>query len=539
MEEKLKKIIQEKVFMPKDKQMIVSRRGMALNWIFDFRKIVLVSEYIDLIAEIFWEKHKHTYPFQVCGLEVAAIPLVTAIVMKGVQKKMPVNGFFIRKSRKKHGLMEMIEGKINNEKIIIVDDLVNSGKSIMRQIAVLEGSGGIVSEVFTLLRFRESEYYNFLKKQKIQLRSLFTPPDFGIDFVKHEQEKFLGNVFKIKWYFKSENPNYFYVVPKSAPTLDNDKLYFGSDDGYLWALNQKDGSVAWKYRVGLGVKGKNIFSSPAIHDDIIYFGAYDGNVYALDTSTGKRRWVFMEADWVGSSPALAPDLGLLFIGLEFGLWGKKGGIAALDLKTGEKKWEHITSEYTHCSPAYSNQKGLVAIGSNDSALYLHDAKTGKPLWKFQTEGEIKGSLVFDEKQNTVIFGNFEGKLYIVDVETGKEIFSYQAEFGIYSTPVIYKNNVIFSALDKCVYSVNLDTKTLNWKFMTSGRIFASPEIIEDKIYIGSNDGRLYEIDPETGELTGFFQATERITNRVVYNEDTRYFFLLTFANEIYCLEKSQ
>ena len=250
----------------------------------------------------------------------------------------------------------------------------------MRQVAVLDGLRKKVSGMFTIIHYRELAYYYFLKERGIVLSSLFSITDFGLEFIKTKPgEKFLGNAFKVEWYFKSENPNYFYVMPKSSPVLDKDKIYFGSDNGNFWALNQNDGSVAWKYKVGLRAKGKSIFSAPAIYGDMVYFGAYDGNVYALDTKTGKRKWGFMEADWVGSSPALAPDLGLLFIGLEFGLFKKQGGIAALDLNTGEKRWEYTMPKFTRASPAYLPSKNIVAIGSSDLLVYLFNAKRGK-LW---------------------------------------------------------------------------------------------------------------------------------------------------------------
>ncbi|MEK7553134.1 MAG: PQQ-binding-like beta-propeller repeat protein, partial [Patescibacteria group bacterium] len=78
---------------------------------------------------------------------------------------------------------------------------------------------------------------------------------------------------------------------------------------------------------------------------------------------------------------------------------------------------------------------------------------------------------------------------------------------------------------------------LNWRFSANGRFLASPVIIEDKIYIGATDGKLYEINIQTGKMTDFFQATERITNKIAYNAKTKRFFLPTYANEIYCLEK--
>lgn len=535
----LKKIIEDDVLVSKDKEQIISKSQTESSWLFDFRRVFLNPHHIDLIAEIFWDTYKDKYPFQVCGLEVAAIPLVTAIVMKSVQKGKPVNGFFIRKSRKKDGLMKMFEGTVTDDNIIIVDDLINSGKSVMRQLTAIDAIGKKVSDVFTIMHYRELEYYYFLKERDITLHSIFPITTFNIDFKKFKPKKFIGDIFKTEWYFKSNNPSYFYVVQKSTPALDADKVYFGSDSGNFWALNQKDGSVAWKYKVGFHPKGKSIFSAPAIFNDTVYFGSYDGNVYALDTQTGKKKWVFMEADWVGSSPCIASDIDTLFIGLEFGLINKRGGIIALDLKTGKKKWEDTTSQYTHCSPAYLASEKIVVVGSNDSTVYAYNAKGGKLLWKLQTHGEIKASFAFDEKRKTVLFGSFDGQLYIVDIRTGKIIHTHQTEFGIYSTPIVYKDNVYFTSLDKRLYSINLKNNTLNWYFQTKGRVFASPTVINDKLYVGSNDGRLYELDPSTGEKLGFIQVSERITNKVVYNESTERFFLLTFANELYCLSRNK
>jgi len=535
---KLKHIIQDKALVTQEEHGIVSSGGEGGKWLFDFRNIFLQPDHIDLITELFWDRYHDRYPFQVGGLEVAAIPLISAIVMKSKQKGMPVNGFFIRKSRKKIGLQKTIEGEVNEHPIILVDDLINTGASFTKQIEILGKLKKNVGEIFTLLRFRNS--YPSIIDKDIALSSLFTLPDFGKPFLDEDkQDAPPAYNFNIEWYFGSSNPNYFYVVPKSAPAIDEKKLYFGSDSGNFWALNQNDGSVAWKYKVGWHAKGKSIFSSPAIHNSTVYFGSYDGNVYALDTTTGKKKWIFMEADWIGSSPALAPKLNMLFIGLEFGLFKKRGGIAALDLTTGKKKWEYIMPTYTHSSPVYFDKKKIVAVGSNDSIFYLFNAKNGKLIWKYQTWGEIKASCVFDKKRNTVLFGSFDGFLHIVDLSDGKLVYKYPTKAPIFSTPLVYNDAVYVSSLDKRLYSIDLETYKLNWTFEAGGRIFASPAIINNHIFIGSNDGMLYEIDPTSGEVIALLQVTERITNNIVYNKKTDRFFLPTFANEIYCLSKGK
>ena len=538
----LQAIIEKEVFITRDQGEIVSTSGTDDLWLFDFRRVILRAEVLDAIAELFWERCKGAYPFQIGGVEVAAIPLIAGCVLKMREKGRTANGFFIRKSRKKSGLLRMIEGALTDDPIVLVDDLMHSGNSILRQVEVLEALGKKVSDVFTILRFRDESYYTHLHKHGIRLVSLFDLNDFaGALGLKNLVPKYPQPVpmpFKPVWYFKSEKPNYFYVVPKSAPVLDATRIYFGSDKGSLWALNQSDGSIAWEYRILFGSRKKRIFSSPMLYADTLYFGGYDGNFYALDAATGKKKWIFMEADWIGSSPCVAPNLGLVFVGLEFGLWKKQGGVVALDAATGEKKWEYRMSGLTHSSPAYSEKYAMVVCGCNNFSVYAYNASNGKLLWETATGGEVKESFAFEEKRGLVCFGSFDAHLYILSTKTGTIVHKVKTNEAIYSTPCINGDFVYVASLDKTLYCINLDTGDVVWKFQTGARIFASPKIVGTSIYIGSNDGRLYELDAATGKNTAFFQATERITNKIAYNKVTKQFFVPTFANEIYCLMRT-
>ena len=538
---KLKEEIARNVFVTKDKERIVDLNGEDVRWLFDFRRVLLRPDILDNLGEIFWDTFQDLPHFQIGGIEVAAIPLITALALKLREKGRRANGFFIRKSRKKEGLLRMIEGALTDEHIVLVDDIINSGKSFIRQVEVLEGLGRKVDTVFAILRFRDIDYYTYFHDKGIKVESLFTLDDFAdVLHVKNlvdKKDKPVPMPFKAEWQFISENPNHFYVVPKSAPIADDRKIYFGADNGNFWAINQSDGSVAWKHKISLHSKGKYIFSSPVILKDIVYFGAYDGNFYALDKETGKPKWTFMEADWIGSSPCVAQSLGLIFVGLEFGFWKKQGGIAALDAGTGKKKWDYSFFGLTHGSPAYCKSRKVVVIGSNDFGVYCFKAKSGELIWKYQTEGEIKESFAFDEKRGFVAFGSFDKHVYVLKIKTGELVYKIETGEGIYSTPLIREDRLYAASLDKKLYCVDLNTGTIAWEFATSGRIFASPEMIGDSIYIGSNDGRLYELDASTGKNIAFFQATERITNKITHNEQTGKIFLPTFANEIYCLKK--
>lgn len=555
----LKEVIASTVFVKNNQEEIANAKGPEA-WIFDFRRILLNGSSANLIAEIFYKQFKDQYPFQLCALEVAGIPLLTSLVNKFYEKGHgDVNGFFIRKSRKKDGLMRMIEGTIAPEKnIILVDDTINSGSTFWRQIEVLEELGYRVQTVWSILRYRDEDFYTRFHNRNIVVKSLFTLNDLTDTLgprVKNLHHDSTPPVmpFTAKWVFKSERPSYQWVVPKSQPLLHEGRLYFGADNRTFWALNCADGSVDWTFIVGAHSKRKAIFSNPACYRNLVIFGAYDGNVYGLDKHTGKQVWVNYEADWVGSSPAIAAELGLVFIGQEFGLVAKRGGIVALNAATGKHVWQHDHPAMTHSTPLYLENHRQVVIGSNDGKARLYQAETGEMVWESTTfggasydpfadggfgAGDIKETFAYDQKRDLLIFGSIDGFLYILERVTGNIVYHYRCEFAIRSTPLIYKDRVYFTSLDKKLRCINLDNGTLMFEKTVDGtRIFSSPTIINGRLYVGTNAGRLHELDPETGTALGYFQALERITNEIVYERETGRYFLPTYANEIICLER--
>ena len=103
----------------------------------------------------------------------------------------------------------------------------------------------------------------------------------------------------IRWTFFAEGPVRF------APTVYAGRVYFGSDDGYVYCLNSKDGSLAWKYRPGPSDEkiignGKMISLWPVrtgvlADDGVVYFAAgvfpYEGlYICALKADDGSVVW---------------------------------------------------------------------------------------------------------------------------------------------------------------------------------------------------------------------------------------------------------
>jgi len=103
----------------------------------------------------------------------------------------------------------------------------------------------------------------------------------------------------------------------STPAVHDGKVYIGSDDGNLYALNANDGSVAWKY-----LTGGPVWSAPAVSGDgKIVFGSLDHTYYVVKESDGSLIWKYYTgSSRVLGSPAIA-DVdcnGIVFAGNENG-----------------------------------------------------------------------------------------------------------------------------------------------------------------------------------------------------------------------------
>ena len=58
--------------------------------------------------------------------------------------------------------------------------------------------------------------------------------------------------------------------------------------------------VKWKFPTG-----DRIISSPVFNDNVIYFGGDDGNVYAVDAATGRQIWKRATNGPAPATPAIA------------------------------------------------------------------------------------------------------------------------------------------------------------------------------------------------------------------------------------------
>jgi outer membrane protein assembly factor BamB len=77
----------------------------------------------------------------------------------------------------------------------------------------------------------------------------------------------------------------------SSPVICKKKLFIGSDDGHLYALDARNGKLLWKFQTG-----GRIGSTPAAYENKVTFISFDGYVYCLGQKSGKELWKFKTAE---------------------------------------------------------------------------------------------------------------------------------------------------------------------------------------------------------------------------------------------------
>jgi orotate phosphoribosyltransferase len=148
------------------------------DYYYDLKSIAFNPHGVNLLGDLLLEEVSKYHAKSVGGLEMGAIPLASAIAIKSIDKYDDgINSFVIRKNPKIHGLEKKIEGDVKAP-VVIVDDVVTSGNSIMDAVTAVIDKGFNVAGVVCVIDREEEGITNVLKEKHIKYSPLFTHSEF-------------------------------------------------------------------------------------------------------------------------------------------------------------------------------------------------------------------------------------------------------------------------------------------------------------------------------------------------------------------------
>ncbi|MDD2628892.1 MAG: orotate phosphoribosyltransferase [Limnochordia bacterium] len=129
--------------------------GQMSDYYIDCRKVTL-SPAGWLIGKIILDMVKDTRIDAVGGLTLGADPIIGAVTALSYETPHPIDGFIVRKQAKDHGTGSLIEGPLQKgAQVLIVDDVLTKGGSVLSAIETVEDAGCTVAKVIVIVNRRQ------------------------------------------------------------------------------------------------------------------------------------------------------------------------------------------------------------------------------------------------------------------------------------------------------------------------------------------------------------------------------------------------
>ena len=317
-----------------------------------------------------------------------------------------------------------------------------------------------------------------------------------------------------QWMFQTDIPGFPGRGLETSPLVVDGVLYATGNNNQAFAIDGRTGRPIWTYRRTLPANfSASVCCGPvnrgfALLGDRLYMGTLDAHLVALDRRTGSVVWDVEVGDLKKANAITAAPLavkGAVIIGVAGGDFSSRGFIDAYDAQTGARLWRFNTipgagepgSESWPSAEAALRGGGAAWVtGSYDPALNLVyygtgnpnpdyygddragdnlytcslvalDADTGKLRWHFQfTPHDIHDwdsahvpvqadITIAGQPRRVVMVANRNGFFYTLDRETGKllvakpfiDTSNWAKEVGPDGRPIVLDN---IGTPDKCL-----------------------------------------------------------------------------------------
>jgi quinohemoprotein ethanol dehydrogenase len=194
---------------------------------------------------------------------------------------------------------------------------------------------------------------------------------------------------------------------EATPIVVDGVMYTTSAYSIVYALDARNGKLLWKYdpQVPREKSGDGccdvVNRGVAVWNGKVYFGSFDGRLIALDAASGKKTW---EVDTVidharSYTITGAPRIvkGKVIIGNGGAEMGVRGYITAYDAVTGKQAWRFFTVPGDPAQPT-----------ENKAMEMAQKTWFGDQYWKFGGGGTAWDSMAYDPELDLLYVGTGNG-----------------------------------------------------------------------------------------------------------------------------------
>ncbi len=319
-----------------------------------------------------------------------------------------------------------------------------------------------------------------------------------------------------------------------TPAVAYGKVFAASRDGLVVALDPETGKQLWEqdfanYDNFSWKKTLLWYSNRAVSAKIsggltvayetIYFGTEDGYVYALDEATGELKWKVGVLGEVISAPAV--DAGFVLVNTT------SGHLIALSPETGEQKWMSV-SDVPPLSlrgvSAPAADSGGALIGTPSGKLQVSILETGMVAWETQIakpSGATELERIVDIDVKPLVFaGNvfvisYNGTLSAVELRTGQVVWT--REYGSYRNLSLDGNRVFVVDANSSLFAIDRRSGVELWSNVSlKGRNITSATPHGDYVVVGDKYGFVHWFTKDEGKLVAQLEVGDDDEDEAIY-----------------------
>lgn len=155
--------------------------GAESDHYIDCKMVEVFSESAFLIGKVIVDRTGPRGIDAVGGMETGAIPLATAAAVHFHMAGHEVEGFWVRNAVKDHGTQKLIEGNLQpGARVLVVEDVVTSGKSVLKAVDSVRQAGAEVVLVLALMDRLQGGAETF-RRAGVPFEAVFTVRDLGVE----------------------------------------------------------------------------------------------------------------------------------------------------------------------------------------------------------------------------------------------------------------------------------------------------------------------------------------------------------------------
>jgi len=321
------------------------------------------------------------------------------------------------------------------------------------------------------------------------------------------------------------------------PVVAYGKVFSASRDGDAYAFDKNTGEQVWHADLSDIDNKRGFFDDkvPALISggvvagiNKVFFGSENGDVIALDAENGKLSWQGKVKGEVIAAPAL--DSGKLVVN------SASGVMKAFNASNGQDDWQveqDVPPLTLRGISAPVIAGGGVIVGSADGSLSVYLLEQGRLGWTVDI-GEAIGSTelerVIDVDSTPLIYGDniytvsSRGNLSAVELRSGRVL--WQRQYSSYRELAISGNSLFLTDLKGHVYAVDRNNGLELWSQLSfTNRTVTGPAPIGNYVVVGDFEGYLHWLDQTTGEIvarhhvdSSGIHATPTVDNGVLYSQ---------------------